>query len=54
MMLSTTKLYSLIRVCMTLMFTEGHRVTGWLERRHEGILMFVMADYIWMMTVKKS
>ena len=31
MMLNTTKLYSLIPVWMTLMFTQGHMVTGKLE-----------------------
>ena len=31
MMLDRTRLYSLILVCMTLMFTQGHRVIGKLE-----------------------
>ena len=30
-MLNTTKHYSLIPVLMTLMFTQGHRITGKLE-----------------------
>ena len=31
MMLSTTKLYSLIPVWMNLMFTQGYKITGKLE-----------------------
>ena len=32
MMLNTSKLYSLSPVWMTLVFTQGHRITGKLER----------------------
>ena len=32
MILDTTKVYNLIPLCMTLIFTHAHRVTGNLER----------------------
>ena len=35
---------------MTLMFTQGHRVV----KLHEATQMFVMLDYVRVMTVKKS
>ena len=51
MALDRTKLYSVIPVWMTLMFTQGHR--GKLElcshsvvKLHETTQMFVMVDYV--------
>ena len=57
-MLNTTKLYSLISLWMTLIFTQGHKVKGKLEHvlwfLHEATQMFVMIDYVRKMTAKKS
>ena len=46
---------------MTLVFTQGHRLTGKLDfvslsavELHETTQMFMMVDYIWEITVKKS
>ena len=55
-MLNTTKLSSLIPVWMTLMFTQGHRVTGHLCKHsvvkfHEATQMFMMVDYVRKVTV---
>ena len=54
MMLNTTKLYSLLPVCMTFLFTQGHRVMVKLEfvqsfscRLHETTQMFMMVDYVY-------
>ena len=61
MRLDTCKLYSLIPVRMTLMFSQGHRVTGKVElvqsfccELHEATQIFMMIDYVREMTVKKS
>ena len=51
-MLDTTKVYKLIPVWMTLMFVQGHRVTGKLL--HQATEMFMMVDYVREMTVKRS
>ena len=57
-MLNMTKLYSLIPVWMTLMYTQDHRVMGKyshsVEKLHEGSAVFMMVDYVRYMTVKKS
>ena len=62
MMLNMTKLYSLIPVWMTLMFSQGHKVAEKLKlvqykavvKLHEATGMFVMVDYVREVTVKKS
>ena len=58
MMLSTTNLYSLIPVWMTLMFTQGHRVTGKLELVQSFCWKVTWSssnvDYVREMPVKKS
>ena len=61
MLLNTTKLYCLIPVWMTLMFTQGHRVReSWnlcshcVVKLHEAAQLFMMVDYVRKMTVKKS
>ena len=60
MMLNTTKLYNLTPVCMTLVFTQCHRVTEKLELLQSlrckvalETQMFVMVGY-GKKTVKKS
>ena len=61
MMLYTTKLYSLIPVWSTLIFTQGHWVTESYNfcnhsviKLHEETQMFTMVDFVRKMTVKKS
>ena len=38
---------------MTLMFTQGHMVTGKLELVHEATQMFVIVDYVSEMTCEE-
>ena len=61
MLLRTTKLYSLISVWMTLIFIQGHGVTGKLElvqpfcfKLYEATQIFLMIDYVKKMTAKES
>ena len=55
MMLDTTNLFSLIPVWMTLMVTEGHRKASHsVEKLLEATQMFMMADYVREVIVKKS
>ena len=54
MMLYTTTLCSLISVWLTLMFTQGHRVTGKLELCHSLGKINFRDGYIKEMTMKKS
>ena len=57
----STRLYSLILVLITLMFTQGHRVAGKLElvkssvvKLNEANQMFMMVDYVKEVIVNKS
>ena len=58
--LDMTKLYSLIPVWMTLLFTQGHRIMGKartcavIVKLHEETQIFMMVDRVKEMTVKKS
>ena len=61
MMLDTTKLYGLIPVGMTLIFTQGHKAMGKLKlysccvvKLHETTQMFMIVGYVREMTVKTS
>ena len=58
-MLNRSKFYGLIPVLMTLMFSQGHRVTGKLNlcshsvvKLHGATRVFVMVDYVKEMTMK--
>ena len=60
-MMLSTNLYSLTPILMTLIFTQGHRVTDKLElvlsffsMLYEATQMFIMVGYIEKMAMKKS